>query len=191
MTHRRISAVMLTLCAAAIVFALYHAWHRQPDLGTNTSLVGQFEEHCRIVEASPFEDKSLGLRFNFTSNLFVCDYRPAVLLNGRELFLLTEDAFNQTTSIGFTHSIVAEILVNVPDNFPYLPGNASAATSTSLVAGVSTTVEVLQPPGCTNEPCPQARIAHIEHHGDRFVIEEFRPNANLLTSLEFISVNPL
>lgn len=190
MTQRKLPAVLLIACTAVILFMLYQIWGYHPNVETGTSLVTQFEQHCQIVNAPPFVDESLRLRFDFASNLFVCDYLPATLLKGREIFLLTKDAFQQTTSIGFTGSIAAEVLVNLPDNFQYLPGDASVTTTTTLIAGASTTVKELQPQ-CSNEPCPRTKIVQIERDGDKFVFEEFRPNTDLFASLEFLSTKPL
>lgn len=190
MMAQRLSAVLLIACTSVILFTLYAIWAYHSNVKTDTSLVTQFEQHCQIVETPPFVDVSLRLRFNFASNLFVCDYRPAAVLKGREIFLLAMDAFHQTTSIGFTGSIAAEVLVNLPDNFQSLPGDTSVTTTTMLIAGTSTTIEMLQSQ-CANEPCPSTKIGRVERDGNKFVIEEFRPNTDLFDSLEFLSTKPL
>jgi hypothetical protein len=188
MTKQKIivSVIVATAIVACVVgLAMYY--QRRAEIDFAQDPVSGMKESCRLTLNSPFEDKSLQLRFRFSPDLLVCDLasHPGTW----RLFLWKKEAFESSTTVTFFPGIVGEISVNLPSNapnVPHIPDGASVREETSTVAGIVTTVRETWFPNCSGGSCPTQRMATVEHGGNTYVLAEFNSSAGLLESTEFI-----
>lgn len=152
------------------------------------ALFAGFKKHCRIVEQSPFQEDTLGIRFQFNDDAVVCQVVPLIQEDNNrevEIYVWNKKAFNGSTMLGFGEGIIAKVTANPPSG---LPDMTTIGTTTEVVAGESITVRTAQPLACeAGQDCPRARIVELSHKENTFVLEEYAVRANLFKSFEFLT----
>jgi hypothetical protein len=189
-----ITIVAVIIIAAVVAMYFYRsspASLRRAAVQFDEALVSQTKKDCVITDTSPYEDRTLGIWFDFASDLLVCNRESALgqAPGTRQIYLWKKSAFASQTSSVFFQGLVGQVSVNIPPGTPGVPRvqpGTSVTTSTQRIAGASTTVEATAVPNCQDIDCPAARIALIQHGGNTFILGEYASGVGLLDSFAFL-----
>jgi hypothetical protein len=180
----------------AAVICLHFYWSSPAGLHRaavhfDEALVAQVKKDCVITETSPYEDLTLGIRFDVASDTLICNRQSTLgqAPGTRQIYLWKKSAFASQTSATFFQGLVGQVSVNLPPAAPGVPRvqpGTEVTISTQRIAGTSTTVEATAVPNCQDIDCPAARIAVLHHNGETFILGEYASGVGLLDSFAFI-----
>lgn len=172
------------LLTGAVIFGGYKVWMTVGQKDADSALFVQLKKYCHITEVTPFENRTLGFRLEFSDDAIVCDYQPVVQEGGgREVYIWNKEAFNKPTQLGFGLGIIGKVTMNP---LPGLPAGVTIAEEAGTIAGISTTIKTVRPPSCITSECPTSRIVELLYRGDAYVLEEYATDVRLFDSFTFL-----
>jgi hypothetical protein len=157
------------------------------SLPREETIYAQWKAVCQVSSQSPFEDRELGIMFDFGSDVAVCNQTAREESGVREVYLIDKAAFGKSSPRSFANAIFGKIIISSTTR-QMEARREVVGEEVVVIAGLPTTVKLMRLQGCSSE-CLIARIAEIKRDGKKFLLEEYVAKAGLLDSFRFIDPN--